>query len=92
MEVEKYVVLSTTSEVSLANRTCAALEKARIPVLIEHAPMDINDTRRMGYRILVPLRYSQAARRISDNALISFEDRPSSKPLFAPFVTSSSVH
>ena len=91
MEVEKYVILSTITELSLANKTCAALEKANIPVLIEHAPAAGREQGRMGYRILVPFRYSQAARRISDNALISYENRPSSKPLFAPFVTSGSI-
>ncbi|NMC62195.1 MAG: hypothetical protein GYA55_03420 [SAR324 cluster bacterium] len=92
MEVEKYIILSTTSELALANKTCAALEKANIPVLIEHADAFIEEGKRLSYRILVPLRYSQAARRISDNALFSFEDRPSSKPLFAPFVASNTSH
>ncbi len=92
MEVEKYVVLSTTTELKLASRTCAALERANIPVLIEHEPSSGDQGGKLNYRILVPLRYSQAARRISDNALISFENRPSSKPLFSPGITSNTVH
>jgi len=92
MEVEKYVILSTTTELTLANRTCAALERANIPVLIEHEPSNGRPGAKLNYKILVPLKYSQAARRISDNALISFENRPSSKPLFAPSVTSTAVH
>lgn len=91
MEVEKYIVLGSTTEIVLANRTCAALENANIPVMIEHAEAAPGSKKKVAFRILVPLHYAQAARRISDNALLSFEDRPGSKTLLPPVVAAGSA-
>ena len=69
MRIDRFIELASSTEQSLVNRACAALEKADIPVLIEH----VEDLHQYGgkaaFRLLVPLEHSQRARRISASAL-----------------------
>ena len=69
MEIDSFVELASTTEESLINRACTALENAKIPVLIEHIADMSQYGGRSAFRLLVPLRHSQRARRVSASAL-----------------------
>ncbi|RMG44050.1 MAG: hypothetical protein D6719_02715 [Candidatus Dadabacteria bacterium] len=62
--MEKYLVLTTTTERSLANRACTTLEQAGIPVLVEHVEISESGLRATGYRVLVPAQFTQTAMRL----------------------------
>lgn len=63
--MDKFILLTTTSERAVANRACAALEDAGIPVVIEHEenPADTDET--AGFRVLVPAQFTQAAMKLT---------------------------
>lgn len=66
--MEKFLVLTTTTEQILATRTCELLEDSGIPVMLEHIEILDGNTRAHGYRLLVPSQYSQTALRLVDVA------------------------
>lgn len=66
--MEKFLVLTTTTEQNLAARACDMLENSGIPVMLEHIEILDGNTRAHGYRLLVPSQYSQSAMRIVDAA------------------------
>jgi len=59
--MEGYVVVSTTAEHRLADKTCQALEDAGIPVVLEHREVVLGARRAQNYRVLVPSEHSQMA-------------------------------
>jgi hypothetical protein len=65
-KMDQYLVLTTTTEQPLATRACDALEDAGIPLLLEHIEMSSGKHKASGYRLLVPSRFSQRARRLVD--------------------------
>lgn len=65
--MERFVVLLTTTERTVANRACEGLEHAGIPVMLEHVEIHDGATRASGYRLLVPSEATQAARRLTDS-------------------------
>lgn len=67
-DMEKYREITTITKKPEANRTTAALENAGIPVMIEHVEEKRDDIFIPGYRVLVPLEYSQSAARIISTA------------------------
>ena len=64
MEAERFVVLTTLTDQSLANRACSLLESAGIPVMLEHVEIFGDDMRAIGYRLMAPARMSQSAMRL----------------------------
>ncbi len=72
--MERFLILSTIKEQSLANRACAALENAGIPVMIEHVELRENGEKSQGFRLLVPSQYTQTAKRIYDATVVSFQN------------------
>jgi hypothetical protein len=78
--MDQYLVLTTTTEQPLATKACDALEDAGIPLLLEHIEMANGRERSSGYRLLVPSRFSQRARRLVDvvyvNILGGSEEQP----------------
>jgi len=63
---DHFLELATTTEQPLADRTCAVLEEAGIPVILEHVEMRARQTFAPGYRVLVPAQFSQTAMRLVD--------------------------
>jgi hypothetical protein len=70
--MEKFQILTTTTEQSLANKTCAVLEEAGIPVMLEHVEMAEGRSRVSGFRVLVPIQHTQTAMRLADVTSNSF--------------------
>ena len=66
--MDKFLVLTTTTEQRLANRACELLEDSGIPVMLEHIEIMDGNTRAHGYRLLVPAQFSQTALRLVDVA------------------------
>jgi|GEM_PF-1845978 len=66
--MDRFVVLVTTTDQPLAERCCAALEEADIPVMLEHVEIHDGTLRASGYRLMVPAQLSTAAHRIADRA------------------------
>ena len=62
--MERFLVLTTTTEQPLANRTCAVLEDAGIPVMIEHVEITDGGSRALGFRLMVPSQFTQTAMRL----------------------------
>ena len=66
---DRFLVLTTTFEQALADKTCAVLEDAGIPVILEHVQISDRDVRdtpytASGYRVLVPAPMTQTAMRL----------------------------
>jgi hypothetical protein len=78
--MDKFEILTTTTEQTLANKTCAVLENAGIPVMLEHVELgDVNsgevekveeesrsEAKRSGFRLSVPHQFSKTAMRLAD--------------------------
>lgn len=64
--MERFLVVSTTTEQSLANRSLSVLEEAGIPVMLEHVEIVAHGRRSSasGYRLLVPVDHVHTAMRI----------------------------
>lgn len=67
--VDKFILLTVTSERTIANRTCAALEDAGIPVMIEHEVVSQECDEGAGFRVLVPSQFTQAAMKLTGAAV-----------------------
>ena len=63
--MDKFILLTVTSERNIANRTCAALEDAGIPVMIEHEVVSEELDEGAGFRVLVPSQFTQAAMKLA---------------------------
>lgn len=63
---DRFLVLTTTVEQALADKTCAVLEDAGIPVILEHVKISDRDAsfKASGYRVLVPAPMTQTALRL----------------------------
>jgi hypothetical protein len=70
--MEQFLVLTTTTEQNLANKTCAALENAGIPVMLEHIEIVEGEDRASGYRVLVPSQFTATAMRLVKAASTAF--------------------
>lgn len=71
--MEQFVVVITTTDQPLADRACAALEDAGIPVMLEHVEIHENNFRASGYRLMVPSQFVQSAQRLTRAAAFAFE-------------------
>ncbi|MCB0310473.1 MAG: hypothetical protein KDD42_04525 [Bdellovibrionales bacterium] len=63
--VDRFVVITTTSEQVLANKTCQAIEDAGIPVMLDHRQIGSGQRFASGFRVLVPSQHSQTAQRLA---------------------------
>lgn len=63
-KVEPYIVLTTVTDDSLANRLCTALEDAGISILMEHIDKIEDGEKIQAYRLLAPPNIKQLATRI----------------------------
>ena len=70
--MDKFILLTTTTERTIANRACAALEDAGIPVMIEHEETSANAEDASGFRVLVPSQFTQAALKLTGAAASPF--------------------
>jgi hypothetical protein len=66
---DRFLVLTTTFEQALADKTCAVLEDAGIPVILEHVQISERGSKEApykasGYRVLVPAPLTQTAMRL----------------------------
>ena len=59
--MEKFLVLTTTTEQNFAAQTSETLENAGIPVMIEHVEILDGKDLAHGYRVMVPSQHSQSA-------------------------------
>lgn len=66
MNDDHYILLTRISEQPLANKACAALENAGIPVMLEHVEVKSGATRASSYRLFVPSQFTQTAQRVVD--------------------------
>ena len=66
--MDKFILLTTTKERNAANRACAALEDAGIPVMIEHEATVEDVDQGEGFRVLVPSQFTQAALKLTGAA------------------------
>ncbi|MBN8549407.1 MAG: hypothetical protein J0M12_08845 [Deltaproteobacteria bacterium] len=64
MNDDHYILLTRISEQPLANKACAALENAGIPVMLEHVEVKSGATRASSYRLFVPSQFTQSAQRV----------------------------
>lgn len=62
--MDHYVLLTRISEQPLANRACASLEDAGIPVMLEHVEVKSGSTRASNFRLFVPGQHVQAAQKL----------------------------
>lgn len=62
--MERFLVLTTTTERHQASRACAALEDAGIPVMLEHVEINNDGGSASGFRLLVPAQFTQTAMRL----------------------------
>ncbi|MFM1849006.1 MAG: hypothetical protein RL417_2480 [Pseudomonadota bacterium] len=77
---DRFLVLTTTFEQALADRTCAALEDAGIPVILEHVQIsdrDLDDNlyTASGFRVLVPAPHTQTAMRLVTATSSAYYDK-----------------
>jgi hypothetical protein len=77
---DRFLVLTTTFEQALADRTCAALEDAGIPVILEHVQisdrdLDDNPYTASGFRVLVPAPHTQTAMRLVTATSSAYYDK-----------------
>ena len=63
--MDKFIVLAVTKERVTANRACAALEDAGIPVMIEHEAVSSENVDEGGFKVLVPTQFTQAAMKLT---------------------------
>ena len=61
---ERFLVLTTTTDQVLANKMCARLEAAGIPVLLEHIEIQSGSELATGFRLLAPAKSSHVAMRL----------------------------
>ena len=77
---DRFLVLTTTFEQALADRTCAALEDAGIPVILEHVQISDRNAENIpykasGYRVLVPAPHTQTAMRLVTATSSAYYDK-----------------
>ncbi len=77
--MERFVVLTSTTEQTLANKTCELLEDRGIPVMLEHREILNGKERASSYRLLVPIEFVQTAKRLTYATYSSAHARASSK-------------
>lgn len=80
--MERFVVLTSTSEQTLANRTCELLEDRGIPVMLEHREILNGSERASSYRLLVPIEFVQTAKKLTYatySTNVERENKPVSK-------------
>ncbi len=65
--MDHYVLLTRISEQPVANRACASLEDAGIPVMLEHVEVTSGGTRASNFRLFVPDQHVQAAQKLVSN-------------------------
>ena len=70
--MEKYCAITTVTDQGLANRICAVLEDANIPVMLEHVEVVDNYKRDSGYRILVLNEKMRRAMRLFESTAVAF--------------------
>lgn len=75
MNDDHYILLTRISEQPLANKACAALENAGIPVMLEHVEVKSGATRASSYRLFVPSQFTQTAQRVVDFSSTSAVNR-----------------
>ena len=75
MNDDHYILLTRISEQPLANKACAALENAGIPVMLEHVEVKSGATRASSYRLFVPSQFTQTAQRVVDVSSTSAVNR-----------------
>ena len=73
--MDDYVLVSRITEQPLANRACAALEDAGIPVMMEHVEIKNGPTRASSFRLLVPSQFTQTAQKVVNNASTVYYNR-----------------
>lgn len=66
--MDRFIVLTSIAEQTLANSTCEALEEAGIPVILEHREIVDGNQRACGYRVFVPVQHQQAALKLANAA------------------------
>lgn len=74
-KVESFLILATVTDQALANKLSAALEDAKIPVIVEHIEIRDEDTVGVGYRILAPAQFRETAGRLIDIAMTLHQTR-----------------
>lgn len=89
---DRFLVLTTTFEHGLADRTCAVLEEAGIPVILEHIQVadrtpDNVPYKASGYRVLVPAPHTQTALRLATATSRAYYER-----LMAPVAGDARAH
>jgi hypothetical protein len=77
---DRFLVLTTTFEQALADKTCAALEDAGIPVILEHVQISEREGAKggykaSGYRVLVPAPHTQTAMRLVSATSSAYFDK-----------------
>ena len=70
--MERFMVLTTTTEQPFVTRATELLEEAGIPVMIEHVEIMDSKNRALGYRVLVPRQYTQYAMQLVDAASFAY--------------------
>lgn len=73
--MDRFLVLTTTTERPFANKACALLEDAGIPVMMEHVEITQGNCRASGFKLLVPSQYTQTAMRLVDQASTRYQNR-----------------
>ena len=66
--MDRYQVLTTTTKQPFVNRASEALERAGIPLMVEHVEVNEDGGSAIGFRVLVPDQYTQSAMRLIDAA------------------------
>lgn len=79
--MDHYVLLTRITEQPLANRACAMLEDAGIPVMLEHVEVTTGETRASSYRVFVPSQHTQSAQRLVWSLSHSKSEAHTSNPL-----------
>ncbi len=67
INMEKFFVLRTVTDQSLAERICESFEDETIPVLLEHVTLSEGVDSVSGFRILVPSQHTQHALGLVEN-------------------------
>ena len=73
--MDRFLVLTTTTDQPLANKACEALEDAGIPVMLEHIEILSGKTRASGYRLLVPSQFTHTAMKVIDATSVAHISR-----------------
>jgi len=72
--MEEYLPISTTSEREFATKCCDAIEKAGIPVVMEHIDI-IQDGRFFpAFRLFVPIQFRQSGIKLIETIRMTYED------------------